>query len=335
MKRNGKNLRGRENLESSIKNIGINKKDEREEISSKNKSIAYEWKQSLTSSEIKIKTVKNKKKNKITGNRSEIKKTLRNIERLNIKRYAKNIQKYLDRRSKFTISTREKRTVKIHSILYKNKSYPTQNLRNIVKTTMRRRKITATKNTYIRCSKKNSNPRTEKTLFVPRIKTKHQKYAYIQRSNKNLIPNRSIISWPPRIQSKHERHQNKNDIEKFRSHNWEEEQNLMITEQQNYNCNDKPQITSIDDTNVSISTKKKVDVSSKLHQISAKDIVKVNLIGNESCRGIELVNTTFQHKNKHEDASVNHNTTHTIVENSNASEGNVTMITNNDKGGKK
>ena len=49
---------------------------------------------------------------------------------------------------------------------------------------------------------------------------------------------------------------------------------------------------------------------------------------------LELVNTTFQHKNKHEDASVYDNTTHTIVENSNASEGNVTMITNNDKGGK-
>ena len=123
-------------------------------------------------------------------------------------------------------------------------------------------------------------------MFVPRIKTKHQKNAYIQRSNKNLILNRSPISWPPRIQSKHERHQNKNDIEKFRSHNWEEEQNLMITKQQNYNCNDKPQITSIDDTNVSISTKKKVDVSSQLHQISAKDTVKENLRGNERQRGI-------------------------------------------------
>ena len=37
-----------------------------------------------------------------------MKKTLRNINRFNIKRYAKNIQKYLDRRRKFNISTREK-----------------------------------------------------------------------------------------------------------------------------------------------------------------------------------------------------------------------------------
>ena len=146
--------RGRERSESIIKNIGIIKRTEKEEISSKNNSIESDWKQSITSSETNIKTVKNIKKNKVTGNRSEIKKTLRNIERLNIKRYAKNIQKYLDRRSKFPINTREKRNVKIRSIYYKNKSYPTQNLRNIVKTKMRKRKITATKNTYIRCSKK-------------------------------------------------------------------------------------------------------------------------------------------------------------------------------------
>ena len=111
--------RGRERSESIIKNIGIIKRTKREEISSRNNSIESDWKQSITSSETNIKTVKNIKKNKVTGNRSEIKKTLRNIERLNIKRYVKNIQKYLDRRSKFTISTREKRTVKIHSILYK------------------------------------------------------------------------------------------------------------------------------------------------------------------------------------------------------------------------
>ena len=144
----------------------------------------------------------------------------------------------------------------------------------------------------------------------------------------------SLISSPPRIQSKHERLQNKNDIEKFRLHNLEEEQNLMITEQQNYNCNDKPQITSIDGANISIS-KKKVDVNSQLHQISAKDKVKENLRGNERQRGIELVNITVQHKNKHEDAGVNNNINHTIAQNSNAHDGNKTMITNNEKGCKK
>ena len=109
----------------------------------------------------------------------------------------------------------------------------------------------------------------------------------------------------------------------------------MNTKQQNYKCNDKPQILSIDDANVSTLTKKKVDMSSKLHQISAKDIVKVNLIGNESCRGVELVNTTVQHKNKHEDVGVNDNINYVIVENSNAYDGNDTMITNNKKGCKK
>ena len=81
----GKHQRGRESSKIIIKNIGIIKRTEREKISSKNNSIASDWKQSLTSSEVNIKTVKNKKKNKITGNRSEMKKTLRNIERLNIK----------------------------------------------------------------------------------------------------------------------------------------------------------------------------------------------------------------------------------------------------------
>ena len=75
-------------------------------------------------------------------------------------------------------------------------------------------------------------------------------------------------------------------------------------------------------------------MKSKLHQLSAKAIVNVNLIGNASCQGVELVNTTFQHKNKAKDASANDNITHTIVDNSNASDGNVTMITNDDKGSK-
>ena len=109
----------------------------------------------------------------------------------------------------------------------------------------------------------------------------------------------------------------------------------MIMNHEILKCNDIPPTTSIDDANVATLTKKKIEVSSKLYQISEKDIIKVNLIGNASCRGIELVNTTFQHKNKHEDASVNGNINHTIVENSNAYDGNVTMITNNDKGGKK
>ena len=90
----------------------------------------------------------------------------------------------------------------------------------------------------------------------------------------------------------------------------------MITDQQNYKCNDMPQLTIIDDSNVATLTKEKVDVSSKLHQISAKDIVNVNLIGNARCQGVELINTTFQHKNKPKDASVNDNINHTIVENS-------------------
>ena len=50
---------------------------------------------------------------------------------------------------------------------------------------------------------------------------------------------------------------------------------------------------------------------------------------------LEGVNTTFQHKYKPKEASVNDNITHTIVENSNESDGNVTMIRNDDKGGKK
>ena len=85
----------------------------------------------------------------------------------------------------------------------------------------------------------------------------------------------------------------------------------------------------------SISTKTKVDKSSQLHQISAKDTVKENLRGNERQRGIELVNITFQHKNKHEDAGGNDNINHTIAQKSNANDGNKTMITNNEKGCKK
>ena len=69
----------------------------------------------------------------------------------------------------------------------------------------------------------------------------------------------------------------------------------MITDQKNYKCNDIPQLTSINDSTVATLTKKKINVSSKLHQISAKDIVKVNLIGNTSCQGVERVNNTFQH----------------------------------------
>ena len=143
------------------------------------------------------------------------------------------------------------------------------------------------------------------------------------------------ISWSPRIQLSNERKQNKNDIAKFSSHHWKGEQKLMITDQQNYKLNDMPQLTSIDYYNVATSTKKKVNMSSKLHQISAKDIVNANLIGNASCQGVELINTTFQHKSKHKEASVNDKINHTIVDNSNAYDGNVTIITNNDKGGKK
>ena len=73
---------------------------------------------------------------------------------------------------------------------------------------------------------------------------------------------------------------------------------------------------------------------SKLLQSSAKDIVNVNLKGNASFQEVELVNTTFQHKTKPKEVSVNDNITHNIVENSNASDGNVSMIINNDKGGK-
>ena len=50
---------------------------------------------------------------------------------------------------------------------------------------------------------------------------------------------------------------------------------------------------------------------------------------------LELVNTTFQHKNKHEDASVNDNIINTIEETLNASESKITMITNTDKEDKK
>ena len=73
---------------------------------------------------------------------------------------------------------------------------------------------------------------------------------------------------------------------------------------------------------------------SKLLQSSAKDIVNVNLKGNASFQEVELVNTTFQHKPKPKEASVSDNITHTIVDNLKASDGNVTMIINDDKGGK-
>ena len=101
-----------------------------------------------------------------------MKKILGNIDKFNIKRYDKNIQKCLDRRRKFNISTREKRNVKIQSIYYKNKAYPTQNLRNSVKTTMRKRKLASTKNTYIRCSKKNYPPSKGKNIVRPANKNK-------------------------------------------------------------------------------------------------------------------------------------------------------------------
>ena len=93
-----------------IKNIGVIIKTEREEIvSSKYNLIASEWKNIVTSSEVKINIVKNKKKNKTTGNRSKSKNTIRNIDKVNIKRYDKNIQKYLGRKRKFNISTREEK----------------------------------------------------------------------------------------------------------------------------------------------------------------------------------------------------------------------------------
>ena len=46
---------------------------------------------------------------------------------------------------------------------------------------------------------------------------------------------------------------------------------------------------------------------------------------------LERVNTTFQHKHKPKEASVNDNITHIIVENSNASDSNVIMIRKDDK----
>ena len=88
----------------------------------------------------------------------------------------------------------------------------------------------------------------------------------------------------------------------------------------------------------SIKLKAKITLGNKMKVLSKErqnEITRLNKSRLFSINILQLVDTTFQHKNKHEDASVNHNTTHTIVENSNASEGNVTMITNNDKGGKK
>ena len=61
-----------------------------------------------------------------------MKNTLRNIDKLDIKRYDKNIQKYLSRRRMFNINTREERKVQVHSIFYKNKSYSKQTLNNIL-----------------------------------------------------------------------------------------------------------------------------------------------------------------------------------------------------------
>ena len=57
----------------------------------------------------------------------------------------------------------------------------------------------------------------------------------------------------------------------------------------------------------------------------------MNLKGNAIFQEVHLVNTTFQPKPK--EASVNDNITHTIVENSNASVGNVIMIINDDQEG--
>ena len=116
-----KRTKGEEKIQKALfKHIGIiNRTEKKEEIvSPKYSSIAYERKQSATSRKLNINTVKNKKKKKKTGNKSETKKTLRNIDKFNIKRYDKNIQKYLDRRRKFNISTREKRNAKKQSILY-------------------------------------------------------------------------------------------------------------------------------------------------------------------------------------------------------------------------
>ena len=75
-------------------------------------------------------------------------------------------------------------------------------------------------------------------------------------------------------------------------------------------------------------------MSSKLLQLSAKDIVNVNLKENASFQEVELVNTIFHHKPKPKEASVNDNITHPIVDNLKASDGNFTMILNDDKGGK-
>ena len=61
----------------------------------------------------------------------------------------------------------------------------------------------------------------------------------------------------------------------------------------------------------------------------------MNLIGNARYQGVKITNTTFQRKNKPNDAVVNDNIINTIVENSKVSDGIVITITNNDKGGKK
>ena len=109
----------------------------------------------------------------------------------------------------------------------------------------------------------------------------------------------------------------------------------MNTDQQNYKYNDMPQSTSIDDSNVATLTKTKIDVSSNLHKISAKDMVNVNMIGNARWQRVEITNTTFQHKTKPKDAVINNNINHTIVETSNGYDGNVITITITNEGGKK
>ena len=114
---------------------------------------------------------------------------------------------------------------------------------------MKKRKITSKKNTYKWCSKK-----------IPPVKERQG-----CPENKN---NKSASN---------ERKQNKDDIAKLTSHHLEGEQKIMITDQQNYNCKDTPQLTSIDVYNVDKLTKKKVEVSSKLLQLSEIDKVNINM----------------------------------------------------------
>ena len=92
-----------------------------------------------------------------------------------------------------------------------------------------------------------------------------------------------------------------------------------------------------ENTESSIKLKTKSDLGNKLKVLSKErqnESTRLNESRVFSETILKLINTTFQHKNKHEDASVNDKITHTIVETSNASESNGKMITNNDKGGK-